>query len=143
MGKSHSRAAVTQVRRSHLPFVWLLLAAALLLRAAVPAGWMPTAGHDGVRIALCTGMGTEFLTLGADGHLHKEAPKPDSPKPNTLGDPCPFGLASAQAADLPPIILLPEALARLDAVVSPSFAQAARIARRSLRPPARGPPTLA
>ena len=134
---------MTRVRCSRQPLVWLLLAAALLLRGLVPAGWMPTTGQDGVRIALCTGMGSEYLTLGSDGSLHKEAPDPAAPKPNALGDPCPFAVASAQALDLPPIIALPEAPARASALDSPSLDQVARIARRSLRPPARGPPALA
>lgn len=129
---------MTRVRPSRLPFYWLLLAAALLLRAAVPAGWMPMAGQDGVRIALCTGVGTEFLTLGSDGRLHKDAPLPASPR-----DPCPFALAAAHAADVPPTVALPQPPARLAALLAPALAQAAATARRNLRPPARGPPSLA
>ena len=96
------------------------------------------AGQDGVRIALCSGVGTEFLTLGSDGRLHKDAPPPSSPR-----DPCPFALAAAHAADVPPVIALPQPPARLAALLAPALAQAAATARRNLRPPARGPPALA
>ena len=39
------------------PLVSLLFAAALLLQAMVPAGWMPSAGTGGPGIVLCTGTG--------------------------------------------------------------------------------------
>jgi hypothetical protein len=126
------------LRQSRLPLVWLLLAAALLLRGAVPAGWMPMADEHGIRIAVCTGVGTEFLTLGDDGKLHKQAPQPDVPR-----DPCPFALANGAAADVPPVPSLP--LARI-AIAPPTFPQLAAVAlaqRRYPRPPARGPPSLA
>ena len=96
------------------------------------------AGQDGMRIALCTGVGTEFLSLGSDGRLHKDAPKPATPR-----DPCPFALAAAHAADVPPVIASPQPPARLAALLAPALAQAAATARRNLRPPARGPPALA
>lgn len=129
---------MTQVRRSHLPFVWLLLAAALLLRAAVPAGWMPTAGQDGVRIALCTGIGEQFLTLGSDGKFHNDAPKPVAPH-----DPCPFGLATGMAANATPEVHLPLPLASLATLNFPELPEIALTQRKYPRPPATGPPALA
>jgi hypothetical protein len=98
---------------------------------------MPTADEHGIRIAVCTGLGTEFLMLGEDGKLHKQAPQPDAPR-----DPCPFALANAAAADVPPEQSLP--LARITVAPSP-FPQLAAVAlalRKYPRPPARGPPSL-
>ncbi len=91
-----------------------------------------------MRIALCTGIGAEFLTLGSDGKLHKEAPKPAAPH-----DPCPFALATGMAANVPPEVHLPQPLAML---TPPDFAELTEIAlalRKYPRPPARGPPELA
>jgi hypothetical protein len=115
---------------------WLLAAAALLLRAGLPAGWMPQASESGIRIALCTGDGAVMATLGDDGKVHKDAPAPQAPH-----DPCPFGLALA-AADVP--------VAPLFAILPPApvaappmaLAEAEKRIRRSIRPPARGPPAF-
>ncbi len=118
--------------------MWLLLAAVLLLRVVVPAGWMPTVEQGGIRLALCNGVGSEFLTLGSDGKLHKEAPKPAAPH-----DPCPFALTTGMAANLPSDVRLPQPPAVL---TPPDFAELTKIAlalRKYPRPPARGPPTLA
>lgn len=115
----------------------LLVAAALMLRAMLPAGWMPVGEADGIRVALCTGAGPAFVTLTRDGKVHKEAPR-QAPR-----DPCPFGLLSAQAADIPP----PVALAAAPIVpgqVAARLPDAARaVIRRTALPPARGPPELA
>lgn len=121
-----------------MPLIWLFLAAALLLRGAVPAGWMPTSGQGGVRIALCTGIGAEFLILGSDGKLHKDAPKPTSPR-----DPCPFALATGSAANATPEVHLPQPPATLAPLIFAKFAEIALAQRKYPRPPARGPPALA
>ena len=129
-------------RRFRLPIVWLLLAAAILLRAGMPAGWMPTSdqagGLAGVRIALCTGTGTQFLIMDSQGSLHKDAPAPQAPR-----DPCPYALTSAHAADIPREGELRQPPALLPALQTPAMAVAAVTVRRSIRPPARGPPTFA
>jgi hypothetical protein len=126
------------IRLSHPKLFWLLALAALLIRAGTPPGWMPVVSHDGIRIALCSGNGAVELTLGTDGKLHKQAPAPANPR-----DPCPFALASAHAADLPQTATFEPPV---DKPVAALFAQtdkAAPALRRSIRPPARGPPILA
>jgi hypothetical protein len=119
--------------------LWLLAAVVLLLRAAVPAGWMPQAEGGELRVALCSGSGPIELILGADGTYHREAPAQP-----VRHDPCPFGLATAQALDLPTAL----------AIEPPLYAQAPDLlpqarytvpprVHRALRPPSRGPPALA
>lgn len=125
-------------RRFRLPIIWLLLAAAILLRAGMPAGWMPTSGEDGVRIALCTGMGTQYLVMDSEGGLHQDAPAPQAPR-----DPCPYALASAQVTDIPQPGDVPQPPALLAPLHAPGAAAAAATQRRSIRPPARGPPSFA
>ena len=124
--------------RSFKSLIWLLLAAALMARAVVPSGWMPVADKDGFRIALCTGTGPAFMTLGRDGRLHEEAPEKPAPR-----DPCPYALGAVQAASLPPAIELPLPPIAAQALTPAALAEVAMALRRSLRPPARGPPTLA
>jgi hypothetical protein len=119
-------------------FAWLLFAAALLARAAVPAGWMPSAGQDGVRIVLCSGYGSVTAVIDAAGHVHKEEPQHKAPH-----DPCPFGLAAAKALDQPPDIGIAPPLPVFAALTGPALAAARLVVRRGLRPPARGPPSFA
>ena len=46
-----------RTRSSRVGIVWLLLVAAMLLRAGVPTGWMPMVDESGFRIMLCDGSG--------------------------------------------------------------------------------------
>jgi Protein of unknown function (DUF2946) len=129
---------VITLRRLSHPLIWLLLVAAVMMRAAMPAGWMPTVDQSGIRIAVCTGMGPEFLTMGSDGNLHKEAPAPRAPH-----EPCPFALAAAAPAYLPPALVLPQPPVSLIPLAFPELAAISAALRRNPRPPARGPPALA
>ena len=128
----------SQSRRPRHSLALLLIAAALALRALVPAGWMPAAHDGGIRIALCSEGGETFVVLGRDGRLHKDQPAPVQPR-----DPCPFGLSAHAAADLPAIVALPLPPAAAAAMVLPALHAARLVAWRALRPPARGPPSFA
>ena len=123
-------------RRLHPAIAALLLAAALVLRAGVPSGWMPVAGEDGLHVAICTGEGAQSLALGADGRLHRQAP-------GDARDPCPFGLANASGLDLAASVVLPAAPMALPALTSAAPQRALAAAARFLHPPARGPPAFA
>ncbi len=118
--------------------IWLLLVAALMTRALLPSGWMPTVDAGGVRIAICSGAGPEFLILERDGHLRKQTPSPESPH-----DPCPFGLAIAPLLDAGPnnLELFPQITAETPDHL-PMLVKV-NIIRRSLRPPSRAPPEFA
>ena len=140
-------------RRSLSPGpIWLILAAALLLRSIVPTGWMPMSDGNSIRIMLCDGFGpaagytanqsNDHVGPNAGTHdhesMHGEGHGEDAPH-----DPCPFGLALASALDVadPPAAVLP-----LEAVAAPASSRriAARlVAASGLRPHARAPPQLA
>lgn len=113
-----------------------MLALALLLRLALPAGWMPVAGADGIRVEICSGEGLRTIVIDAEGRAH-----PDTPKASN--DPCPYGLAAHAPVDLPALAALPLAPAALAAQLLPQRVTADLLAWRASRPPARGPPDLA
>lgn len=80
----HTRAAVT-----------IVLLAVLALRSLLPAGYMVQAGHasggSSFEIVICTGTGTQLLTVDADGQ-----PAPVKPQHVDNGL-CPFAAAGAAA----------------------------------------------
>jgi hypothetical protein len=115
----------------------MLLVAVLLLRAAVPSGWMPVAEQGGIRITLCTGSGQQFMVMDRNGALHKEVPQPSAPR-----DPCPYALAAAQLADVPPVIEIRFPPAKLEPLTFPDLAHINAALRRNPLPPARGPPAF-
>ena len=127
------------LRRLPLCVFWLVLAAALLMRALLPAGLMPVAGAGGIRIELCTGAGPVQALLAPDGTIHPDSnsggEKPRDPCPFALGGAAPFDLPVHAALPIPPATFAPQALAALVA--------AQLVVWRSLRPPARGPPLSA
>lgn len=115
----------------------LLLAAAMLARALLPAGWMPAAQSDGIRIALCGDAGTVMI-LGRDGSVHRSQPQPVANHES-----CPFGLAAtAMLAPPPPLAVLPEPL-RAEPLPVTLLAPLALVPAPRLRPPGRGPPSFA
>lgn len=84
-----------------------LALAAMLLRALMPAGWMPNAeAAAGSPLVICTMNGPMPL-----------APEPQKHKADASGDICPFA-AAAQLADTgkPPVLALPQS--------APAFAEA-------------------
>lgn len=124
---------MTALRRLSPTVAWLLVAAALVLRLAVPAGWMPVSQGGKLTIMVCSGSNAAPVSVDLGSG---EAPQPSR-------DPCPFGLASGAVAHLPPPIVVPAPPGWPE---TPRFAQpyAARlVAWRATRPPARGPPKLA
>jgi hypothetical protein len=115
-------------------FAVLLVVLALVVRLAVPTGWMP--GEKSFQLTLCTGFDTETVWMDSEGRLHKQ-------KPHSEGEqkPCAFGgaLAFAGPADFAtmPEPLLPVEAARLSAAhVSIGQGLAAP------PPPQTGPPFL-
>lgn len=71
-----------------------LVAFALVLRALIPAGFMPVPGQ-GFAITLCTGMGAVSAWVDGNGNVHKGEPSGSLPD-----HPCTFAAFSA-ALDLP------------------------------------------
>lgn len=114
-----------------------LLALALVMKLAVPAGFMPVAGPGQIMVLVCTEFGPQHVAIEVPGM----PAKPDDTA--KMDQPCVFaglGLAWLPGADS---VLLAAALVFIlalgfVAVVVP------RLARISyLRPPLRGPPLTA
>ncbi|WP_232494791.1 hypothetical protein [Novosphingobium kaempferiae] len=116
----------------------LLLASALILRAIVPAGWMPAASPDaGVIVALCSG------TMPAGSTVTITIPKKPSHQDHggTVADhPCAFApLADAMTgADFAPLLIAALAFVFVAAILRAPLALRATGAR--IRPPSQAPP---
>ncbi|MCD2322457.1 hypothetical protein LQ953_00315 [Sphingomonas sp. IC-56] len=143
--------------RSHRWLAALVLLAALLLRIAVPAGFMPMVGAQGLRLVPCSGYGTMPLAPASDPHTisgdhHSEAhaghgePAPHAPaKHAEQGDAqAQSGCAFAELA----VPLMPNAdpiqlLAAIFFIIAAALFFRAHLPRHTaprLRPPLRGPP---
>ncbi|MCK9541671.1 MAG: DUF2946 family protein [Novosphingobium sp.] len=132
--------------RRHMPALWLLAAAVLMVRALVPSGWMPSVEDGGVRIVLCTGQGPVMATLERDGQIRHDGGEHTGGE-HTEGtqdvrDTCPFGTV-AQPFHPPAPVALPGPLPLAAPLDTPAPAVALIAARKALRPPARGPPAFA
>ncbi len=110
---------------------------AMLLRALLPAGWMPNANvSGGSPFTICTMSGPVSMVLGPDGKPHKPAPN------DAAHHECPFAAAPQFAAptDFTPLPA-PVSIAfitRDNAVARPVF-DSSHFSPQSPR----GPPTLA
>lgn len=90
-------------RMKHLASVLMLLA--IILRSAVPQGWMPVADESGSfgTYAICSVTGTYRLALEGDG-----GPPPLMPDDGTLHPPCAFaGMATLSPHDAAPGLQAP------------------------------------
>jgi hypothetical protein len=129
----------------------LLLGGAILLRALVPAGWMPMADHNGFRLVLCSGKQSTAAEPTHDMHAahggghasmgHGEEDGEEPPPASHAGQPCAFaGLA------LPWIGAGPEGPALFFAVATtPTLLILPVSSGRGLAappPPATGPPSF-
>jgi len=147
-------------RHSRLMLIALLLvAAAILARAAIPLGWMPMQTEHGLRMMPCPsqvpiavaqpeighaahGAGSLHRMEHGAGSSHGKGHHSDSSHDEVPRDPCPFGVTLGKALDLP----VPLALAAMPAIaaldIAPQSVTARLVAARGLRPPARGPPVI-
>lgn len=125
--------------RSGSVFALLLVACALLLRVAIPGGWMPAKGADGlVRITLCTGMGAVEAWVDGEGRIHDGAPhKKQEPKTD---QPCAFAGLIAPAIDADPLPPPLAPVARGATIVFADHAVAIGHGLAAPPPPPTGPP---
>jgi len=115
------------------------IAFALFLAVLVPAGFMPVASGNTIRIELCSGFGPEKMAVPMPGMHHRAGKHGHSGK-----DPMPCGFSGTSAPSM--TIMEPVLL------VAAIFFVAATLFRMSignvigspkfLRPPLRGPPVL-
>jgi len=115
--------------RRHPGVAATIVAAALLLRVLVPAGFMPSFSGGQFNVSICTGKGPAQLHLAVPGE-HSES----------AASPCAFAdLSLPLLTDADPVQL---AAALAFAVAAALVLAVALPARRTahLRPPLRGPP---
>ena len=127
----------------HRGWALWLVAAALLMKVAVPAGFMPAFVGGAIVVEPCSGFGVEPTSMpgmampGAADHHGKGAPA-------RSGDmPCGFaGHASAPMAGTDPVLLV---IAIAFIVATLFRVPVTRSVRQAsfLRPPLRGPPAIA
>ena len=109
-----------------------LLLLALVFRAAVPAGWMPSA--DGASLVICTGTGPAVVHLDGKG-------EPTKPRTADRHDVCAFAGLGAAPPEPPAVLTAPSQtaqIARLDA----GYETTARLPPRHRDQAARAPPAL-
>lgn len=133
----HHMHVFRRLATEHACFAALLLAATLLVRGLVPAGYMPAAQDGKMVVMLCSAPGSSetTVTLPIDhrdtSHHHRQQPD----------HPCAFGsLAGSALAATEPTLLL---AAILFAFVAAIFWRPLILPRQSgqILPPLRGPPT--
>jgi hypothetical protein len=73
-------------------FVILVACIAIMLRAAVPAGFMPDVGGKAFTMVICSLEGNKTLAVGDDLN-------PFAPKHKTAEKPCDFSIAKTFSAD--------------------------------------------
>ena len=118
--------------------MWLM-AAALLMKVAVPAGYMPVVSNGWVGLALCSGFGPEKMAMAMPAMSNHRGKAEHSERADM---PCGFaGHAPASMAGADPILLL-VAIAFIVATISrlPISPPFRRIGY--LRPHLRGPPAI-
>ncbi|MCW3796881.1 hypothetical protein OMW55_03555 [Sphingomonas sp. BN140010] len=135
--------------------LWLLLLGlGLLVRALVPAGWMPIVAPDGIRLVLCSGLQETAPSPSYEPGHHRSGEghqmvaghggghgKGEQGKKSDRTAPCTFA-ASALNVPLPPV---PAAL--LDLLVIKVVASAFSLVRMGQGlaappPPSTGPPSI-
>lgn len=120
----------------HPSLAAIIVAAALLLRLAVPAGFMPVADHGRILIAICSGTGPATRMIAMPGMAHHD-------EGGAAKSPCAFADLALPALGGADPIRLAELLAFiLVAALLLAVAVPAAPAPR-LRPPPTGPPATA
>lgn len=126
--------------RRYPVFAVVVIAAALAMKLAVPAGFMPHFSGSTMTLQICNGMGTTAITVPVPGKGDTDKGRGHE-KPGE--SPCAYSGLNAPAlsgAD-PVILVLALALAFLVGLLAPASIDAPRIDR--LRPPLRAPPIIA
>ena len=65
---------IRQFTRQQPTILFALAVLALLVRAGVPAGWMPSFAGGAVAISVCSGEGRATMWLDKSGQIHKSDP---------------------------------------------------------------------
>ena len=122
-----------------------LFGCVLLLRLAVPSGWMPIVDGSGVHLTICTGMGPMAApSAGMQAMMARDHHRMPTGQDHPDGDhPCPFaGFALSLAEPFSPA-LDPGAITIAATVLAITTAVAVGRGLAAPPPPATGPPLLA
>lgn len=124
-------------------FALLLVGCALLLRMAVPAGWMPQANAAGVTLSWCADSGASGpAALNAAKALLTEAVGKKAPAEHKSADqPCAFAMAAMPLAPVDPV-MAPPALLRAEPIPHARLETAPGRGLAAPPPLATGPPRL-
>lgn len=117
-----------------------LIAAALLMKALVPGGFMPVVSAGSITIELCSGFGPEKMTMAMPGMADHGGKHDQSGKGEM---PCGFGGHAPPAFSTVDPILLALAIIFVTATVFRIALASAARTPAFLRPQSRGPPTRA
>jgi hypothetical protein len=115
----------------------LIVAAALLVRLAVPAGYMVEQQGGVVTIGVCTAAGGQTMTIEIPG-LAKPAPAETPHQPDAA--PCAFAALSAPFLGAVDPLLLAAALAMAAMLALVAATPPPALSTPRLRPPLRAPP---
>lgn len=123
------------------PFACAILALALMMKLALPAGFMPTVNNGQIQVTLCSGTGPMTVVMTIPGLDHgKQDGEGHSGKSE---QPCAFsGLSAPSLAATDPILLAAAILLILALGIRPMVVLTST-APPHLRPPLRGPPARA
>jgi hypothetical protein len=123
---------------SNRPLAIAILALALLMKLAMPGGFMPTVSNGQIVVILCSGTGASTIVMTIPG----PGDKPDGGEHSGKAEqPCAFaGLSMPSLAAVDPILLAAAILFVLALGVRPLLLLPAPTASPYLRPPLRGPP---
>jgi hypothetical protein len=126
------------ILRHRLLAAWLI-AAALLLKIMVPAGFMPSFSGGAITVALCAGQDGQTIAMELPGRTGDH----DGQHHGKADMPCAFSGLSAPVLGAVDPILLATAIAF---IIAAGFHRAVRTATATpafLRPPSQGPPHTA
>jgi hypothetical protein len=128
-------SVVRHMLQTRAAFMLVLVAVALVARATIPAGWMPSVQGDRIAISICSGEGRQTMWLDKAGKLHDNESGQDH-----QDHPCAF-------ASVTPALDVPVALESLFLVLPALFilTQTAVSIGQGLAappPPSTGPPAL-
>lgn len=120
------------------PFACAVLALALLMKVAIPAGFMPSISHGQIVVSICSGTGPMTMVMTIPGLEHGKSE--GNGHQGKAEQPCAFsGLSAPSLAAADPLLLAAAILFVLALGIRP-MAPPASTAPPYLRPPLRGPP---
>lgn len=123
----------------HRSIAVLLIACAMALRLAVPAGFMPSAARGRIVVVLCGDAGATRLALDTRGEHENNQPQDGHRLAET---PCLFaGLGSLALASVDELVVDVAPLFEAE-IATWVIRRALKPVSRSVRPPVRGPPLV-